>query len=241
MSEVLEIGELKFEVRRSPRRNTYGITVSRGSQLIVHAPINASENEVEGWARKKLLWVYRKLAWKRQSALTARSPDYVSGESFSYLGRRYPLRVTLNQHVPLRFDGRRFLLRAASRPGTDHFRRWYIRTGAEWIRNRVNGLTNKTGTEPSRVDVRDLGFNWGSCGKSGTLYFNWRILQIPVRLVDYVIVHELVHLREPSHGRSFRSAIERALPDWREREETLRTTAKEFLMFDLSVERLMKS
>ena len=81
--------------------------------------------------------------------------------------------------------------------------------------------------------MRDLGFHWGACGKNGVLFFNWRLLQLPVRLVDYVIVHELVHLQEPHHSREFWLAIDRALPPWRQLKDALRSDGARFLVFGL--------
>jgi predicted metal-dependent hydrolase len=75
--------------------------------------------------------------------------------------------------------------------------------------------------------VRDLGYRWGSCGRNGTLYFNWRVLQLPVSVIDYVVVHELCHLVEPNHGLAFWSALERALPDWRDRKDDLHRRARD--------------
>jgi predicted metal-dependent hydrolase len=64
-------------------------------------------------------------------------------------------------------------------------------------------------------------YRWGSCGRDGTIYLNWRVLQFPVRLVDYVLTHELCHLVEPSHNSEFQKALERALPDYEARKAEL--------------------
>jgi predicted metal-dependent hydrolase len=71
---------------------------------------------------------------------------------------------------------------------------WYICIGHGWLRERAAGLARKTGTKASRIEVGGLGCRWGSCGKNGVLRFNWRLLQLPVRSIDYMIVHELVHI-----------------------------------------------
>ena len=73
-------------------------------------------------------------------------------------------------------------------------------TGRPWVRERVTLLGRRLGVKVTRVDVRGLGYRWGSCGKKGVVYFNWKLLQLPVRIIDYVIAHELAHLLEPHHG-----------------------------------------
>lgn len=234
MTETLQRGGLVFEVRRSERRKTLGLTVDRGGELVVHAPALAAAEALDIWVNKKLLWVHRKLALKEEAAPMGRVPEYVSGEAFCYLGRRFGLKIVEKQEHPLQFDGTRFTLRRDSRPAEVHFRRWYLKTGTEWLRCRVSGLEPRTATKPTKIEVRELGFRWGSCGAHGVLYFNWRLLQLPVRLVDYVIVHELVHLSVPNHRPQFWRALEAALPDWQKRKEEMRLRAMEFLAFGLA-------
>ncbi len=104
------------------------------------------------------------------------------------------------------------------------------RTWLTWAARSIsricsNALSSRTGPSPSRVVVRDLGFRWGSCGRNGALYVNWRVMQLPVGVVDYVLLHELCHLLEQSHRLEFWRILERALPDWRERKEELHRRA----------------
>ncbi|MGH8610584.1 MAG: M48 family metallopeptidase [Gammaproteobacteria bacterium] len=227
MSEIVELSGLTFEVRRSTRRRTLSLTVDRGGELVVHAPYETAHDDLVGWARTKRLWVHRKLALKDDAAPKVRNPEYVTGEAFAYLGKRYRLVLVTKQSEALLFDGTRFLLRRDARPADVHFRQWYISSGKEWLTRRVEFLRARTGPSPSRAVVRDLGYRWGSCGRDGALYLNWRVLQLPVGLVDYVVTHELCHLVELSHRREFWLALERALPDWRNRKEDLRRKATE--------------
>jgi predicted metal-dependent hydrolase len=235
MTEILQLGGFGFEVRRSELRRTLGLTVDRGGELVAHVPAATTAAELAQWISRKLLWVHQKLALKREAAPKRRAPEYVSGEAFSYLGRRYRLKLVAEQDGPLRCEGGRFTLRRDARPAEAHFRRWYLQTGTEWLRRRVETLAPRTASKPTRIEVRDLGYRWGSCGKGGVLYFNWKVLQLPVRLLDYVIAHELVHLREGHHGPAFWAALGRAMPDRQERKDALAGKAKDFLVFGLMV------
>lgn len=235
MTENLQLGGLVFEVRRSDRRKSLGLTVDRGGKLVAHVPTETSGDELSCWVGKKLLWVHRKLALKEEAAPRMRAPEYVSGETFSYLGRRYRLKLVERQEHPLQFDGTRFTLRSDARPAEMHFRNWYVTTGADWLERRVETLSARTASRARRVDIRDLGFRWGSCGRSGVIYFNWKLLQLPVRLVDYVIAHELVHLREGHHGPDFWATLGRAMPDWQKRKDSLADKAKDHLVFGLPI------
>jgi len=230
--ESLQLDNLSFEVRRSPRRRTLELMVDRGGTLRIYAPNEVASDELIRWVNRKLLWVHGKLAAKAQVAQQTKSPEFVSGESFSYLGRGFRLKVVKDQYKALTFDGARFLLRSDSRrKAAEHFRRWYRQTGTEWLRNRVKLLAPKVGAKPADIRVRDLGFRWASCGRTGVLSFHWKLLQLPVRLVDYVIVHELTHLSHPHHDPEFWACVDRALPDWRERKEQLAESAAHYLSF----------
>ena len=234
MTETLPVGGLSFEVRRSLRRRTFGLTVDRGGELIVHVPAATATEELSRWIGTKLLWVHRKLALKKDAAPRMRAPEYVSGEAFCYLGRRFQLKIVKQQKLPLQFDGTRFTLRRDAIPAEPHFRQWYLQTGLEWLRRRVETLSPRTASKPADIKVQDLGFRWGSCGKQKIIFFNWKMLQLPVRLVDYVIAHELVHLSVGHHGPAFWAALDRAMPDWQARKAALASQAKDYLVFGLS-------
>lgn len=233
--ESLEIGGLQFDVRRSERRRTFGLTVDRNGELVAYVPATASKTELARWVRGRLLWVHRKLALKAETAPNVRAAEYVSGEAFCYLGRRYRLRLVEKQDEPLKFDGAQFTLQRRTESPEQHFRKWYQRTGAEWLRGRVKAQSRRVTCQPTGIEVRDLGFRWGSCSKQARLLFNWKVLQLPVGLVDYVVVHELVHLKERHHGPAFWKAMGRAMPDWERRKAALAEKAKDYLVFGLAV------
>jgi predicted metal-dependent hydrolase len=185
------------------------------------------------WTTAKLLWVHSKLALKEKFAPRLRDPEFVGGESFCYLGRRYRLRIDRGLGSPLCFDGKEFRIKPDVESPGEHFRAWYTRTGTPWVSERTQFLAKRTGYQPSHTEVRDLGCRWGSCGKNDVLFFNWKILQLPVRLVDYVIVHELMHLGERRHSTDFWRSVERVMPDWRERKEALVVKAKDYMVFGI--------
>ena len=154
MTETLRVGELTFEVRRSLRRRTLGLTVDRGGDLLIHAPETFAVADLHRWTKSKLLWVYRKLALKAEASPKVRTPEYVSGEAFNYLGRSYRLKVIAEQKEPLRFDGKRFHLRNDARAdAATHFHRWYVSTGTDWLKARADLLARKIGRASCRERV----------------------------------------------------------------------------------------
>lgn len=229
MKEQLEREGLTFEVRRSERRKTVGITVDRDGSLLLHAPIGANRDDLDGAVQDKEVWVYTKLAEKEALLRTWRPKEYVAGESFAYLGRRHRLRLIDDAEAPaLRLNQGRFELRRIARAAAaDHFTRWYTLRGREWLTARVGRFLNRFAIEAGRVDVRDLGYRWGSCGKR-SLNFHWRVMTLPPRVVDYVIVHELAHVLQPRHSLAFWALVRRVMPDFEARRDWLLEHGAEF-------------
>jgi predicted metal-dependent hydrolase len=87
------------------------------------------------------------------------------------------------------------------------------------------------GVEPKRIQIRDQRSRWGSCSTRGTLSFNWRLVLAPFEVLDYVVVHELCHLREPNHSRRFWRLVEERRPDWRAHRDWLHEHGPELLAF----------
>ncbi len=87
------------------------------------------------------------------------------------------------------------------------------------------------GVTYERIEIRDQRTRWGSCSTRGTLSFNWRLVLAPFEVLDYVVVHELCHLREPNHSLRFWKLVESRRPDWRAHREWLHQHGPELLAF----------
>ncbi|HZO29173.1 MAG TPA: SprT family zinc-dependent metalloprotease [Chloroflexota bacterium] len=228
MTRTLEVDGLGFELRRSDRRRTIGITVDRDGQLILSAPTACPDETIERIAREKLFWVYTKLALKELLFRPRRERLYASGEGFYYLGRSYRLLITRDaaspSTPPLRLLQGRFMLTESEAPrAAQLFAAWYAAHIRPWIERRVELLADRIGVSPGGIVVRELGYRWGSCGHSRTLNFHWRTAMLPPRIVEYVVAHELVHLRAPHHGAEFWRRLELVMPDLGRRREWLAT------------------
>jgi predicted metal-dependent hydrolase len=211
----LTVGDLHFEIRRSPRRTSVQITVDRGGELLLSAPETCSTRVMEKFVREKRFWIYTKLAQKDALTSSIPSRQFVNGEGFPYLGRGYRLLLVDEQDVPVKLDRGRFkMLRSAAKQGGAHMVRWYSERGQSWLEKRVERFRRRVGVEPVAVTVRDLGYRWGSCGKGGRLFFHWRTIVLPPPVIEYIVVHELVHLLEAHHTPAFWGRVERAMPDF---------------------------
>lgn len=222
MTGTLTVDDLTFQVRRSDRRRTVEIIVERDGALTIAAPPTSSDDEMTDFVREKRFWLYTKLAEKETLRQPTGRREFVSGEGFPYLGRSYRLLIVDDQSADLRLEAGRFRLRRSAVPqGRETFIRWYSDHALPWLTRRVGDWAPRMGVHPQVVEVRDLGFRWGSCGKGGTVNFHWASILLPPSAVDYVIVHELAHLKEPNHTPDFWRRVDRAMPDFEKRKAWL--------------------
>ena len=230
MTDALRIDDLDFAVRRSPRRHTVGITVDRDGSLIVSAPEDSAQATVERMVRSRLEWIYTKLAVKEMLLASWRPKEYVAGASLAYLGRHHRLRFVdpegARAHLRLA-DGWFELDRNRRHDAEGAFRAWYIARGSDWLPRRAQRWVSRVGVEPGAIDIRDLGYRWGSCGIR-SVNFHWRVMTLPPALIDYVIVHELAHVLEPRHSKAFWAHVARAMPDFAERRDRLAREAARY-------------
>lgn len=214
----LQVDDLNFALRRSPRRKTMQITVERDGQLLLVAPPDVSEASLYQFVLEKRFWIYSRLAEKDRLLQVAPTKMFVDGEGFLYLGRSYRLKLVDNQDVPLKLTAGRFcLLRSELPQGREHFIRWYSAHGKTWLTQRMADFRNRMAVNPRGVKVQDLGYRWGSCGKGDWLYFHWKTILLPAQIVEYVVVHEMAHLYEPHHTPEFWLRVERVMPDYMRR------------------------
>lgn len=236
MNELVQIDDLKVEVRRSPRRRTVDLIVERFGDLVINVPQALPSRDVEAIVRRKQEWIYTKLNQKEIVLRPGEPKEYVTGEGFHYLGKKYRLKLfdpgtTERQIPPLRLsNGRFWMIRSAALDGRDHFISWYIQQGQKWISSAVDALKERVGAEPRSIYLRDLKFRWGSCNAGGDAYFHWRVMLLPPRVVRYLVVHELVHLHEHNHSPVFYQRLVRAAPDHREIEAWLKANGDQYAL-----------
>lgn len=224
---------IAYGVRRSARRKkTVAVAVEPDGAVCVTAPMATPPAELDAIVHRKASWILERR--RRQAGLepAAARREAVSGEGFLYLGRHYRLRVLPVDGDPAPVRLERGWLVAEVEAGLAETERaarvrdglvaWYREHASRRLAERVRAWAPVVGVEPAGVLVREPRKRWASCDARGNLRFNWRIIQAPRRLVDYVVVHELAHLIHPDHGREFWALLGRAMPDYEERREALR-------------------
>jgi hypothetical protein len=199
--------------------------------VFLTAPQDTPVERLDAVVRAKAGWITSRLRRVRPSEPRPGSREFVSGESFLYLGRQYRLAVHTGGVEPeVRLDHGRLRVgvprglagEAKARAVREALKGWYRGHAQGRLIERTTWWARRVGEPEPRVLVREQERRWGSCSP-GVVRFNWRIIQAPMRLVDYVVAHELIHLIHDDHGKDFWAALGRHLPDYEARREQLRT------------------
>jgi predicted metal-dependent hydrolase len=203
------------------RRRTIALIVTPEARVIVRAPLKAPAALIDAFVREHHGWIKKKVAEMKERPQGV-AHAYEEGEVFWFLGRPYPLHIVDDGNAAIGRTDRLCVSRSLVPDIRMAVKRWYAAEAAKEIRSRCMWFSMMTGYSPASVRITDARQRWGSCTHTGGLNFSWRLIQAPLEIVDYVIVHELVHLRQPDHSRKFWAKVEALMPDYPRRREWLR-------------------
>jgi len=210
-----------YTLRRTERA-TLAITVYPDMSIEVCAPQNAEDAAIERKLRKRATWI---LAQQRDFAqFHPRTPPrrYVTGETHLYLGRQYRLRVRAAETSSVTLKDGYFWINL---PCPDDplqvkalLNAWYRQRAEQWLSARHQEclpLIEGWGLPAPRLVARPMSRRWGSYSRTGIITLNSDLIRAPRACMDYVILHELCHLRHPNHTRKFYAQLESLMPDWK--------------------------
>lgn len=233
--QTVVIGEAAVEyvlVQSSRRHRTVSMQLERDGQLVVRAPYGTPMYFIDSFVRARSRWIARRLAEHRAHPQQDVIEDLLSG-----LDVTLPYRGVETPVVFDRDDVRRAeawmesrQIRVVAPPDAEGLEvrgalvAWYKQRALYLIERRVEAWVDAVGRAPRRIQVRSQKTQWGSCGEDGTLRFNWQLAMVPPSLLEYVVVHELTHLRIRHHGASFWRRMAELMPNY----ETHRARLREF-------------
>jgi predicted metal-dependent hydrolase len=212
---------VEFVRLRKARR--YILRMRPDGTLRVTIPRGGSRAEAAAFMARHLEWVARERARVRREQTPAR---WTQGTSVPLAGEPHTIAIDHTAAGPIaRLGSISAVVRDVMdvRPELERALRAEAR---EQLVPRLRQLAAAHGVEFSRVSIRGQRSRWGSCSRSGAIALNYRLIQMPAAVCDYVLVHELMHLKQQNHGPKFWALVERACPEYREAERWLRTSGR---------------
>lgn len=211
---------IDYQLIRSSRR-TLSISVNGEGALIVRAPMRMSVREIEAFLVQKQEWIAQKRALAQQKGQKRDEAQLTEGAAVPFLGGSL---IVHFEAVKTAFDDGRTLVLPMDADPPKQALKWRRRHAEELLAPRVTYWAEKTGLMPRKISYGNAATRWGSMNSSGALRLNTALIHLPLYMVDYVIVHELSHMRHPDHSPAFHACVGSILPQ----ADTIRRQMKAF-------------
>jgi len=219
--------EIIFHLQVSDRK-TMEIAVHPDGRVVVKAPKGASVDDIRGRVYRRARWIRKQVSYFQQ--FYPRTPHrlFVSGETHLYLGRQYRLKVFAGDDGAVKLARGLIFVTCRSKPNPSKVQLllddWYLERA--WIKyaeslSRCFPDFQRMGYAQPTIHVRRMKTRWGSLSTKGTLTLNRDLIRAPRDCIDYVISHELCHLKYKNHSKEFYRLLEQVMPEWERRKHRL--------------------
>ena len=223
---TIEGQAISYVVKRSPRARYARLEVSNGKGLTVVIPKSYELAQVPEFIKEKRRWILDKLAKCDETRLPSAQKELKSGDVVPYLGQNVEVVTQIDHRKTdsVYLDGNRLMVSLGSKGSrlSSLLECWYRQKAEELFRDKVGRLCSTLGVNYSRLSIRGAKTRWGSCSHKGNLNFNWKLMMVPESVIDYVIIHELAHLKEMNHSGKFWNLVAEQCPQWRKHRKWLK-------------------
>ena len=229
----MNLNGLEIEIRRSNRTKTLSINIERDGSVNVIVPVDLEESKIMDIIKSKEYEIHKRITNNRELNKERIDRKFVPGHSFLYLGKSYNLHIVENQEIPLKLYNGKFLLASKSVTKAEEvFIKFYKKQGKPILEKRINYFKDFIAEKPKEIKIVDLKTRWASCTPMGNLNFHWKCFMAPHSVLDYLIVHELVHLKHLNHSRQFWDDVSVIIPDYKDHENWLRKNGVKLTLND---------
>lgn len=215
---------MNYELQRS-KRKTLAIQITKDASVLVKAPMRLSKRYIDTFVNEKKDWIETHLTVMQNRCQEREHFTINDGTRIWYLGREYPVKTGAETS---RFDGETFYLMGETQ---EDIRKSavsvYCQLAMDYIQPLINSYATQMDVQPTSVKISDARTRWGSCSGKNRINFAWRLILTSPACVEYVVVHELAHIKEHNHSKRFWNIVEGILPDWRDRRLQLREYANQ--------------
>lgn len=210
------------------QRKTAEIEVHPDMQVTIIVPEDCEPATIETLIRKRAKWILQ-----QQQQFSLYTPHetprlYLSGESYRYLGKQYRLKVLEGKQSGVKQERGFIYVTVSNKASSEHIQRvleqWYRENARQVFHERLElcyPRVERLGVPFPALAIRSMRTRWGSCSNADLITLNPKLIQTPINCIDYVLLHELCHLKEHNHGKSYYQLLDQVLPNWREHRQKL--------------------
>ena len=209
---------MRYTLRRSVKAKHLRFQISASNGFVVVAPRHYHLDDLPQMLRTKRSWILKNITRCNTHPIPFHSDNIGTGDNIPYLGQQYQVCLNSNYHSKcnVRLEDNAFLIEGeCANDAAAALKQWLNGQAHAYIKQRTSELAASLGVSYNRIFIRSQRTRWGSCSSMGNISLNWKLIMFPPRIIDYVIIHELAHLRVMGHGKAFWDVVAAHCPDWR--------------------------
>ena len=227
--------DITYTVTRSRiRKKTISMQINSGTEVKIFAPYFTPMKEINRFIEEKQNWISKALQKHSPALPQNKEKEYVTGEVFYYLGQPYPLEAYFEplENTGVIFWKNGFFLNCPANIEMRryYFKQWYKKKAREYLNDRVAHFSRELNLQPQGIRITSAKQRWGSCSEDNSLAFSFRLMVSPPEVIDYVVVHELIHIRQKNHSSKFWNLVIKSVPDYKTHRRWLRDNTHKFIL-----------
>ena len=218
--------DILIDIKRTLTLKAIAIRV-KGERVTIKVPFFINNNLIEQLVNKKLSWIKKQLNIQ-SNFVPFEKKLYVNAEKFLYLGKYYKLKIIKNKKYSVNIEGDFLRVNVKDELNILKVKKllkeWFYEKSLIYFKKETHNCAKKNHLKINSVKVREYKARWGSCSNNGDISFNWRLIMAPPKIIEYVIIHELMHIKEHNHSPKYWNYVKSLYPNINE--------AKEWLMYN---------
>ncbi len=222
---LIILNNIEIQVTKKKIKNLHLSVMPPNGIVKISAPLEVSDDAIIAFASSRLSWIKAQIATFEKHERESKR-EYVSGESFYFFGKRYLLNTIQANKNKLEISNDRIILSlkkdVTNEQKINFVANWYRTELRKELRKLLEIWQTKTNLMPQTWQIKDMKTKWGSCTKNkAKLWFNLQLAKKPIECIEYVVLHELIHLKVEKHNNEFKNLMQQYMPDWQERKARL--------------------
>ena len=203
------------------KRKTLSLTVLKDGNVIVKAPLNMKDEIINRFVEDKQKWIREKLMAVKENI--NKFEDFIGYKTFLIYGNRYKIvksqvkQIETNDKfeiiIPQKIEDSKLIKTLVL---------WYKKLAKKILTERLKFIEDRVRLKSNMIRFSDSKGRWGSCNSFGTIHLNWRVIMLPPKIIDYVIVHELCHLKEMNHSKEFWNLVGKFMPEYQTQKKQIK-------------------
>lgn len=230
---LIILNNIEIQVTKKNIKNLHLSVIPPNGVVKISAPTEITDDAIIAFASSRLTWIKTQIAnFKKQERESKR--EYVSGESFYLFGKRYLLNINKGTKNNLLIENDRAVLtlktNITDKQKYNFVSLYYRRQLKSFLQKSIDDWSRKISLFPDSWQIKEMKTKWGSCTKNKKkLWFNLQLAKKPIECIEYVVLHELIHLKYEKHNNDFISMLTTYMPNWQERKDLLNSFILDYI------------